>query len=298
VKSAVWYEITKKRRKRRVYDPAYAQHLAYVHKRSKRAVGKKIALHKELRAFVEEHLLDDQSPEAIGKRLRRWERTLPYASPAVIRRFIESPYGRRIEARRKHILKHHSKRKRQGRKLKDRRTIDKRPKRIAKRHGLGHFEGDFIVSGRSGKGYVLGLTDRKVRKTLLELILPVSIRNVERALVRMKRRYLEMQTITFDNDLLFFEHKRLEKVLGITIYFCDTHSPWQKPGIENVNQRLRRYIPKGSDISQYSRTFIRRLEEKFNRRFMECLDSRTPDEAYALARKRKTRPSGRRRLKG
>ena len=142
-------------------------------------------------------------------------------------------------------------------------------------------EGDFIVSGKSGRGIILGLRDRKVRMNLLERILPVSVRNVERALKRMKKRYPEMQTVTFDNDILFLEHKRLERVLGIKIYFCHVHAPYEKPSIENLNKDLRRYIPKSSDISRYSKRFVQKLEAKMNRRFMDVLGSLSPDEAYA-----------------
>ena len=175
--------------------------------------------------------------------------------------------------------------------------ISERPSKISKRWGLGHMEGDFIVSGKSGKGMVFGLRDRKVRKCLLERILPVSVAAVDRALGRMKKRYPEIQTITFDNDILFLEHKKLEKKYGIKIYFCFPHSPWQKPSIEQLNKILRRYIPKSSDISQYSKIFIKRLEEKMNRKFMDVLGSLTPDEAYKKERKQKQRLVARRKEK-
>jgi len=218
-KSVIWYELQKKR-KGRPYDAAYAQHVSYVRRKYARAVGQKIALDSDLRKFVDAVLLDDQSPEEISKRLRRIEKHLAYVSGSAIRRYIKSVYGRKIESHRAKIFrkKHHhpvSKKRIEGK-----RVIDQRPSKINKRWGLGHFEGDFIVSGKSGKGIILALVDRKVRKKLLERILPVSVRNVERALVRMKKRYPEMQTITFDNDILFLEHKRLERVLNIKIYFC------------------------------------------------------------------------------
>lgn len=257
--------------------------------RRKRAVGRKIALHSELQTFIEKHLLDDQSPEEISKRIKRVEKHLPYVSASAIRRYIKSVYGRRVEAHRVRIFK--KKRRHRGTKprIKDKRPISKRPGKINKRWGLGHTEGDFIVSGKSGKGIVLGLRDRKIRKNLLEKILPVSILNVERALKRIKKRFPELQTITFDNDLLLLEHKKLEKKLNIKIYFCDVHAPWQKPSIENLNQVLRRYIPKSSDISKYSRQFIKKLEAKMNRKFMDCLNSLTPDEAYEKEKKQKQR---------
>ena len=255
----------------------------------KRAVGKKIAAHSALRSFVEGHLLDDQSPEEIAKRLKRVEKNIPYVSGSCIRRYIKSPYGRRIEYHRAQILKKRYRRRGMRKHIEDKRMISERPSKINKRWGLGHMEGDFIVSGKSGKGMVLGLQDRNVRKTLLEKILPVSVAAVERALVRMKKRYPEMQTITFDNDILLLEHKTLEAKLRVKIYFCFPHSPWQKPSIENLNKRLRHYIPKSSDISRYSRPYVARLEAKMNRRFMDCLNSLTPDEAYASARKQKQR---------
>ena len=260
-------------------------------------IGKKIALHGMLRDFVETHLLDDQSPEAIAKRLERIETQLVYVSASCIRRYIASPYGRKIEWHRTHLVRQKYRRRRERKRLEGKRMISKRPSKIGKRWGLGHMEGDFIVSGRSGKGLVLGLVDRKVRKTLLERILPVSVRNVERALTRMQRRYPEMQTITFDNDLLFLEHKRLEEKLGMTIYFCHNHSPWEKPSIEHLNKILRRYIPKSSDISRYTRRYIQMLEYKLNRRFMDCLHSLTPEEAYERERKQKQRSGARQKQK-
>lgn len=284
----MWYELSK-RRKGRAYDASYAKHLSYVRMRQKRKEGKKIALDPELRAFVETHLKDDQSPEAIEGRLKTVVTNISSVSAYAIRRFIESPYGRKIEAYRTRVFgkKRHTRPPKAT--LDGKRMISKRPLRIAKRQGLGHMEGDFVVSGKSGKGIALTLTDRKVRKSLLERILPVSVRNVERALLRMKKRYPHMQSITFDNDLLLLEHRRLERKLRVTIYFCHPRSPWEKPSVEHLNKILRRYIPKSSDISRYSRYFFQKLEAKVNRRFMECLRYRSPDEAYEreLARKKR-----------
>lgn len=295
-KSAVWYELQKKRKGKR-YDAEYAKHLNYVRMRRKRKAGKKIAMHSELRRFVEDHLMDDQAPEEISKRLQRVEWHLPYVSASVIRRYIKSVYGRRIEWHRSQVFKKKRRRIAARKRIDGKRMISKRPSNINKRWGLGHMEGDFIVSGKSGSGMVFALRDRKVRKNLLEKILPVSLRTVDRALGRMKKRYPEMQTLTFDNDILFLEHQKLEQKYGLKIYFCFPHSPWQKPSIENLNKVLRRYIPKRSDISKYPRTFIARLEVKMNRRFMDVLGSLTPDEAYEKEKKQKQRRMARQQQK-
>jgi IS30 family transposase len=285
VKSGIWYELRKKR-KGRPYDAEYATHITYVRRRTGRREGKKIAMHPALRKFVEHALMDDQSPEEIAKRLKRVEKGLPYVSGFAIRRYVASPYGRRIEQRRNKIFKQKRRRRAARKRIEGKRMIDKRPANINKRWGLGHMEGDFIVSGKSGRGMVFALRDRKVRRVLMERILPVSLRTVDLALGRMKQRYPEMRTITFDNDILFLEHKKLEKKYHIRIYFCFPHSPWQKPSIEELNKILRRYIPKGSDISKYSKRFIENLEAKMNRKFMDVLGSLTPDEAYEKERRK------------
>jgi IS30 family transposase len=257
--------------------------------RSGRKTGKKIALNRELQTFVEDGLMDDQSPDAIAGRLKWVERTFGSASARAIRRYIKSVYGRKIEAHRAKVFKRIRRKRVPKKTLDGKRMISKRPKKINDRKGLGHMEGDFIVSGKSGKGLLLVLVCRRTRKCLMERILPVSVRNVERALIRMKKRFPEIKTITFDNDILFLEHKRLEQKLGIKIYFCHPHSPWEKPGVENLNKWIRRYVPKSSDISKYSKLFFTKLEAKANRRFMEVLGFYTPEEKYLQALKRKKR---------
>ena len=102
-KSALWYELSKRRKKRR-YDAVYAKHLSYVRMRRKRKEGKKIALDPTLRTFVETHLKDDQSPEAIEGRLKSVVRDVVSVSAYAIRRFIKSPYGRSIEVYRKRVF--------------------------------------------------------------------------------------------------------------------------------------------------------------------------------------------------
>ena len=44
-------------------------------------------------------------------------------------------------------------------------------------------------------------------------------------------------------------HKQIAVAADCKIYFCDPHSPWQRPANENTNGLLRQYFPKGSDLS-------------------------------------------------
>lgn len=193
----------------------------------------------------------------------------------------------RIEAHR-NKLRHKRRGKRKVRiGITDKCMIDKRPLHIKDRKRIGDCEGDFIASGKGGEGLLFVCADRKSRAPFLEKIYPVSIRCVENAIGRIQKRFPELQTLTFDNDILFIHHKALERKFHIKVYFCHSHSPWEKPLVENRNKIIRLYIPKGSDISQYSRKYIQKLEDKLQRRIMKCLNYKLPKEILAEHRKRK-----------
>jgi transposase, IS30 family len=268
------------------YDATYAAHRAYTKRKYSRAQGKTIARDSALRKVVEAYLLDDQSPEMIEGRIRRHHTDLRSISARAIRRYIASPYGRKIEAHRAKVFKKRRKH-RPKQTLDGRRPIAKRPKIINTRGRIGDAEGDFIVSGKGGSGIILNITDRKSRAPFFEKIHPVSIKGVERAIARIQKRFPELRTLTLDNDLLFIHHKRLEKKFGIVIYFCKPHAPYEKGTNENRNKILRRYVPKGSDIAKISHARIKKLEEKLQNRIMKCLEYRTPSETLTLHRKRK-----------
>jgi IS30 family transposase len=287
--SAISYELKTFTRKNRKYNAEYAILRAYQKRRRAKTIGKKIVSDKELRKTVETYLLDDQSPEMISDRIKKHHKNLPSISGKIIRQFIASPYGRRIEAHRDKLKKKYAHRKPRPSSMEGKRMINKRPKYINTRSRIGDCEGDFIVSGKSGSGMILNVTDRKSRAPFLEKIFPVSIKIMENGMRRIKKRFPEMETLTLDNDLLFIHHKKLEKILNIKIYFCHKHSPWEKGSNENRNKLMRKYIPKRSDISKISKRFIQKLEEKLQRRIMKCLNHLTPNEVLTIHRKKKKR---------
>lgn len=258
----------------------------------------KIVGHRELQEYIDDRLYDDQSPEAVAGRITQHEKHLPPISKDSIRRYIESEYGRRVEY---HRIQQKRKRKRGRKRLKvtqlqDRTFIDKRPKYIQNRRYVGDAEADFLVSGKTGKGIILSLVDRKIRASFLEQIIEVTIANVHEAFRRIKEKFPELKSINVDNDVLLQKHKELEKLLGIKIYFCHPYHSWEKGSIENTNKYVRRDILKGSDISQYSKEFIQKLESKLNRRYMKVLNYKTPQEMLNEHRKRKKRSRASRKI--
>ena len=273
------------------YSAKKAEFKAYQRRKNAKYQGMKIVRDSSLKAYADAHLLDDLSPEAIAGRITKHEKVLSGISKDSIRRYIDSAYGTKVAWHRIQKRRKRKWRKKRPRvtQLTDRRFIEKRPKHIQKRRFVGHAEADFIVSGKSGKGILLTLTDRKMRVSFIEQILNVSIENVHTAFLRIQERFPELSTITTDNDLLFGHHKELEKLLNIRLYFCHPYHSWEKGSIENVNKYIRRDIPKGSDISKYSQRFIKKLEHKLNRRPMKIIGYFTPQELLDRHRKQKKR---------
>lgn len=276
---------------RRSYDPAKAHHKAYVRRQEAKYQGMRIVAHPELRTFVEDKLMEGRSPESVAGRIKKYEKYLPRVSADSIERFLTSVYGRTIEAHRKRALRRRMWKRRRPKviQLKDRKFIDIRPQIIDRRGRIGDVEADFIVSKKGGTGILLTVADRKIRISFLEKVLPVSIENVHKAFVRIKGRFPEMRTVTTDNDILLQKHAELEALLGVKIYFCHPYHSWEKGTIENTNGEVRKSIPKGSDISHYSRASIHSIEMKTNDRYMECIGYQTPQEALGEYRKRKQR---------
>lgn len=286
--SCVSYEI-KNNSTNGIYDPHKAQHKAHVRRWNASYRGKKIVKNKELKKFVDQSLEDGQSAEGIAGRLKYHEKHLPYVSKDTIYRYLKSPHGRLIGIKWKKRVK--PKKSKKVSKIADRVFIDKRPKIIEKRLRAGDLEADFIVSGKNGKGIMLTATCRKLRCSFLELITDVSIDEVHNAFVRIQKRFPEMKTLTLDNDILFRMHKTLEEILSVKIYFCHPYHSWEKGGIENTNMEIRKFIPKGSDLSLYDTEDMEVIEEHLNSRFMKCLQYATPKEMLIVYRKQKTASS-------
>jgi len=289
VPSCISYEF-KKNKNRDGYDPRKATAKAKERRRNASFRGKKIVRDSKARSFIENALEDGQSPEAISGRLKAKEKHLPDISGDTIERYLKSPYGKLIEL----PWKKQKYRRRASKKgnLSDRKFIEMRPKQAEKRLRVGDCEGDFIVSGKSGKGVLLVVVCRKLRVAFLENIFPVTVDAVHAAFLRIQERFPEMRTLTLDNDILFQMHLVLEKLLGLKIYFCHPYHSWEKGSVENANRYIRKFLPKGTDLSRVHKKEIQEIEKHLNNRWMECLGHASPaEELIAYRKKRKNSSS-------
>ncbi len=118
---------------------------------------------------------------------------------------------------------------------------------------LGDFEGDTVL-GPAGTGSMATLVDRKSRFTI---VVKVQSKNADHVHAKIKQRMKELdeqrrRSITFDNGAEFTHCHRLEKHLGMELYFADPGCPYQHGTNENTNGLIRQYFPKGTDFRNVS----------------------------------------------
>jgi IS30 family transposase len=275
-----------------VYNAEKANFKAYQKRWRSKVQCMKVNLDPDLKKFVIDGMeKDDQSPAGMSGRLKHVETGIQYASGKAIYNFVRSPNGRQVE---KHLYSK-AVHKKGGPKrgtpitIDGRTTIDERPKKIDSRLEFGHFEGDFIESGRDGKGSLLVLIERKTRYPFLRYVEDRTTANINR-IVEEILFGLPVQSLTVDNDISFKKHKELSELIDATIFFCHPQCPHEKGTIENRNKAIRRYIKKRSDLSKYSPEQFTEVERKLRDRFMECLKYKTPREAFSIELQKQRKP--------
>jgi IS30 family transposase len=233
----------------------------------------------EINLIVRTGLSQDWSPEQIAGYLDKHEGG-PTVSHQTIYDWIEQSPDR--EHWKEH-LRRRGKRPCRPKKpgLQEGACIRHRPEVIEQRMRLGDFEGDTVL-GPPGTGGVATLVDRKSRFTI---IVKVQSKNADHVHAQIKRRLKELDeerchSITFDNGTEFARCYRLEKHLGLKLYFADPGCPYQRGTNENTNGLIRQYFPKGTDFRDISHCQVREAENKLNDRPRACLGFRTPREVF------------------
>jgi IS30 family transposase len=154
-----------------------------------------------------------------------------------------------------------------------------RPEEVDARLIPGHWEGD-MIKGAGNRTSVGTLVERKTRFLILS---KMNGNGAEAALEgfsrQMKRLPASMRkSMTYDRGLEMACHPELARRLKIDIWFCDPHTPWQRGSNENTNGLLRQFLPKGSDLSQYSQRDLSHIAKLLNDRPRKTLGWKTPAE--------------------
>ena len=87
--------------------------------------------------------------------------------------------------------------------------------------------------------------------------------------------------MTYDQGYEMALHKALSRKQRMDVFFCDAYKPWQRGTNENANGIIRRYLPKGIDLSPFTDKNLADLEFVLNNMPRQILGFKTPHEIFS-----------------
>ncbi len=264
-----------------IYDARKAKGKARVRRTYSKYQGMKVRERPDLQRFIIRKLKAGWTPDEIAGRLKTKRKDLPYISAKGIYKWLYTVYGQKYcSLLCSQQLKPRKRRPKTERSMIPNRVgIEKRPLEANNRSEYGHAETDTAVSGKrhDSKHALAVLHERKARYTRLRKIPNMKPRSMTRALKKMAND-LTLRTITYDNGIENRDHEMVAIALKLKTYFCNPYHSWEKGGVENTIGRIRRYIPKGSNLADYSDRDIAKIEHWLNHTPRKCLNWKTPHE--------------------
>lgn len=164
-------------------------------------------------------------------------------------------------------------------------SIDLREEQVESREDFGNWEIDSVLGKKAAKEpCVMTLTERKLRVSIWLKLQNHSADAVMEAMEKLKAEYGEQfskvfQTITADNGSEFVRLSEL-KAEDVKVYFAHPYSSWERGTNECHNRMLRRFIPKGKNIENYSDEDIQFFADRINSLPRKILGYRTPEELF------------------
>lgn len=241
----------------------------------------------ELKNYIILCLHEGLSPELISLRLKRFghlEEISSISHESIYRWLYRA--SQKAEKLYKLLIRHHGRRGRRKRihrgKIKDRVSIHERPEHVMNRQEIGHWEGDLICF-QGNRQHALVLHERQSRYTA---VVRLKSKTAEETITAMLNFFKSLPTdlfksITFDNGTEFAKHTEITKQLGVPTYFCDVYASWQKGGIENQNGRLRRDLPRKTDLLAIDDFEFEQIILSHNMSPRKVLDGLSPIELLA-----------------
>lgn len=155
-------------------------------------------------------------------------------------------------------------------------SIEQRPEYINDRSELGHHEMDTVVGPPGSSHVLLVLTERKTRIEHILLMKDKSQRSVCKALNTLERYYGAkfydlFKSITCDNGTEFLDAAgiikscRRKKLSRTQLFYAHPYCASERGSNENANRLIRRFLPKGTNLSSLTQRDLDHLAMWMNK---------------------------------
>ncbi len=258
--------------------------------RCRRAVRRSCLTSGMLATYVHEKLQCRWSPEQIAHRVQ-----LDYPQASAMWTSHQTIYTWLAEDHRtggawsRYLRHHRRRRKREGSgprapRIRGRVSLAERPAIAQRRGRLGDRDGDLVV-GRGQHGFVATHVDRRSRFLLAAKVFRRTAAEVTDATQKLLQPLPQQvrRTLTVDNGSEWTAFRRLQRTLGIQVYFATPYAAWERGTNENTNGLLRDYFPKQTDFSRIAARRLASGVNALNHRPRKCLAYRTPAEVFTQA---------------
>ena len=153
-------------------------------------------------------------------------------------------------------------------------SIDYRPEEANIREVYGHWEGDLVIGSKKRGAVLFTLTERKTRQEIIMKLPNKKTETIAKAFDKLERKYGSkfyqmFKSITFDNGVEFMGYEGIEKSCRkkgsrVQIYYAHPYCSGERGSNENNNRMIRRWISKGTDITNIKNSFIKEIEDWIN----------------------------------
>lgn len=242
--------------------------------------GPEMKLDKDIKLVehIEKEIIENKkSPEVVAHELKEYGYEIEISGRTIRNAIYNGTLFNKIKQGKiiyKKEYNNKNKEKRVSKLIPAEKSIEYRPKEANTRKVYGYWEGDLVVGKQGTKTALFTLTERMTKQEIIIKIPNKETKTIAKALDKIERKYGSkfysmFKGITFDNGVEFMGYDGLEKSCirkkkRTEIYYAHPYCSGERGTNENNNRMIRRWIPKGTDMTNLKKSFIKEIENWIN----------------------------------